>query len=262
MVMFNWLGNVNYPHSVIEVEQIVLREISVDEPASLVKSTNDKECLLIRTNPIFDMCITKSRCSNFVGSHEIHHYYVIFEIVWVWNLDQFAVLVDSLEVPDFLLGPHSDHFTWVFLVATVSESELSLDIALSVLEWLNWCLEDLDCIVLDRLIKVFVILHWFSRLEVPTSMTMVDICFLTSGDATSEFSNFLIGEQFVHDNHCALVQAIINCGSVRLVFLPDSVLVKLVLHFVHLIVHSDRQLHCLLCSLLCKVFLFAAKCRV
>jgi hypothetical protein len=222
--MFHGLGDVNHYYLAQVVEQVVLRKITMDQAAHLVKIPHHSHTLLVEMGNLIFIFRANHRIFEPRGSHSIlankfHYYHIIFQEEGP-RRPNLARHRDSLEVSNFFLGPQLDLFPWVSFAVAFSESELTAYISLTIFEDKDTRLENLD----SELKFGLILWDHLKGCEIfATPLGKINIGFLARRDASVELVQLAILLQFMQNNQGPRVQNLVHCRTIILV-LSDGVM--------------------------------------
>lgn len=155
MVMLDTLRHIDHPELLLVVEQVVLGQVSMHQFAYLVEVPHHHASIVVESGGVIvtQLGILQSRGRISSLADELHHYDVVSQILRPGRFDD-SGHADPLEVSDFFLGPELHFLARIALAVSFPESELTTDVALSVLEHQDAGLEDLDSVVDGLLLSI------------------------------------------------------------------------------------------------------------
>lgn len=198
MVVLDTLRYINHVQSAVLVEEIVLREITMDQVTFLVERSNVSKKLEVDitiSRLINAFCVFEPGSSLAVLADECHHENVTLDEDRLWTRD--GTLVDSFKISDFLFSPEFDELSWIALAVSFSESELPCDVFLTIFEHENRSLEDLN-----------------RELLLVRSRSVIDVGFLACGQTSIDLVDDLLVEHFHEDNTCPRIQYLLDSCTI------------------------------------------------
>ena len=223
MVILNGLRHVNHPNLALVVEEVVLTQIPMHQLAVLVEVAHHEDALLVEVRylevvVLADDGVLESWGGDALLADELHYDYVVFEVVGPGGSD-FATHTNPLQIPHLLLRPQLNLLPRIALAVTAPEPELSLNVALAVLENQDARLEDLDG---EFDVGVGGRDH-LQRVEVlAPALGQVHIRLLARADAPVQLLYLAVLYQFMQDYQRARIQDLLHGGAVIFVF-PDGI---------------------------------------
>jgi hypothetical protein len=206
VVVLDRLRHIDHVDLIFPVQHIVLTQIGVDQLALLIEDPHNFGNLKVNLTPpfnILDVCVFEPGSIVHIFANEIHHQYIRFDKQTHGASDD---SFHSFQVPQLFLGPHTDHFSRVARTISSPEPELSLDIAISILEHKNGRFVYFDCVLFFRSIVD----------------SMVDVGFLSCRQASVDLVDYLIVEQFEQYSSGSFVEHLFDCRTISFVFILES----------------------------------------
>lgn len=205
VVSFHRLRHIDHVYLIVEVEQVVLTEVSVDELALLVQQPHDSQHLQVYAGELLLGLLDLSELwrRDAVLADEVHHQHI--------GLDQQGHragddALDAVQVSQLLLSPHLHHLPGVGRAVAAPEPELALHVALPVLEHQDRSLVDLDRVLLLAFLTVL--------------DRVVDIGLLAGGEAAIDLAKGVVVDELLEDEDCLGVQHLLDGSPLYLVLVP------------------------------------------
>jgi hypothetical protein len=105
VVMFYRLRNIDNVNFIFEVKKVILRQISMNELASLIHAPDNKKHLFVTRTPVIDLSIFKSWSCNTIFANEIHDYNIVLEYIRNGAFNNITSCRDTFEISDFFFSP-------------------------------------------------------------------------------------------------------------------------------------------------------------
>mmetsp|Transcript_17909 Transcript_17909/g.53816 ORF Transcript_17909/g.53816 Transcript_17909/m.53816 type:complete len:323 (-) Transcript_17909:474-1442(-) len=203
VIVFHTLTHIDKVHFTLVPQEVVLREIAMNQTAILKENSGVEQTLMVGRDEfaVREVRILETRCSVAVVTNELHHEHMFAQKDRLRRGN--ACLANASQVAALLLGPQCYHLSRVVLIVSSSIPPFTGDVSLTILEDQDTGLVDLDGCLL--------------HLELTTARTQISVVhigLLTGAHATVDLVDVITIQQTKEDHTSAWVQDLLLCCTI------------------------------------------------